>query len=242
MILVPALVLGIVCLAPAQEEGAPDASDQRASVERPSVEEIRSAYRRLDYQRSRTLAHRALSRFHDYTREELLEVHRVLALVEISQNNRAEARRQFEAALSLDPEMQLDPAFVSPQILSFFDRVKRQWWTRRTAGRLDSSSVQYRTVPDRRVEAALRSIVLPGWGQHWRGERAEAWMIGGAWALALGGGLVADRPWRGRLLVAAGGVWVYAYLDVILSDPPSDAVRNLRLGAGPRSVYVAWRF
>lgn len=242
---------GVLLLLVAVPRGA---TAQESLQELPTAEEVRSAYRSLAYQRARTFAHRALARFHEYDRADLVEIHRVLALVEISQNRRSEARLQFEAALSLDPELELDPAFVSPQILSFFDRVKREWWTRSVAGRTDSSTVEYRIMPDRRVEAVLRSLALPGWGHFYVDRPVRGTVIGAGWSVAIGGALAADGPWRGRLLAAAGGVWLFGYLDLLLGagseaassdvipSPRSLDRGSFRVGAGLRSVSLQWRF
>lgn len=217
----------------------------------PSVDSIRTAYHELEYDRARRLARSALTRFHAYERSELAEVHRILALVEISEGNREEARLQFEAALSLNPDLQLDPTFVSPPILRFFERVKREWWTRRTAGRLDTSAVAYRHGGDPAVRAALRSIVLPGWGQYYRGDRIHGAAITTGWIAAAGGFVRADSDHRPEWAIAASLVWVYAYLDALLGGPdPAETgtsayrgrMRGLDLRAGPQYLGVRWTF
>lgn len=231
-----------------------EAGDVRAQAGQdapPSVDSIQTAYHELEYDRARRLARSALTRFHAYERGELADVHRILALVEISEGNREEARLQFEAALSLNPDLQLDPTFVSPPILRFFERVKREWWTRRTAGRLDTSAVAYRSRDDPAVPAVLRSIVLPGWGQYYRGDRIRGAAITAGWIAAVGGLVQADSDHRPEWALAASLVWVYAYLDALLggSDPAETAVspyrgrmRSLDVRAGPRSLGVRWTF
>lgn len=230
------------------------AEDARAQVGRdapPPVDSIRTAYHELEYDRARRLARSALTRFHAYERSELADVHRILALVEISEGNREEARLQFEAALSLNPDLELDPTFVSPPILRFFDRVKREWWTRRTAGRLDTSAVAYRSRDDPAVPAALRSIVLPGWGQYYRGDRFRGAAITAGWIAAAGGFVRADADHRPEWALAASLVWVYAYLDALLGGTDSAEAgtstyrgrrRGLDLRASPRSLGVRWTF
>lgn len=228
--------------------------DVRAQVGRdapPSVDSIRTAYHELEYDRARRLARSALTRFHVYERGELADVHRILALVEISEGNREEARLQFEAALSLNPDLQLDPTFVSPPILRFFERVKREWWTRRTAGRLDTSVVAYPRSDDLAGRAALRSIVLPGWGQYYRGDRVHGVAITVGWIAAAGGFVRADSDHRPEWALAGSLVWVYAYLDALLrgSDSAEQTApayrgrgRGIDLRAGPRSLGLRWSF
>lgn len=231
-----------------------EAGDAHAQVGQdapPPVDSIRAAYHELEYDRARRLARSALTRFHVYERSELADVHRILALVEISEGNREEARLQFEAALSLNPDLQLDPTFVSPPILRFFERVKREWWTRRTAGRLDTSAVAYRSRDDPAVPAALRSIVLPGWGQYYRGDRIRGAAITVGWIAAAGGFVQADSDYRPEWALAASLVWVYAYLDALLGESDSAETGtspyrgrrpDLDLRASPRSLGVQWTF
>lgn len=206
------------------------------------LEAMRSAYRALDYAGAEAAAQHVLAAYQQYTVDELTEVHTTLALVAYARNREDEARRHFEAALSLDGELELDPVLVSPKILAFFEEV-------RTGARAQADEPvvveRYIRVEDPRRAAALRSMMVPGLGQLYKAERAKGWLLIGAWGgtVAAAGvahllrqdarrayldardpGVAAARyavynrrhKVRNGLVLAAAGVWLYAYLDALI--------------------------
>ena len=215
-----------------------------ASAQTPAqdaVEEVRAAYQRLDYEAARTLARAALA---DATLrlDQRVDLHTILALVAFTRNDPEEARRQFGLALDLDPGLTLDPLLVSPKILDFLEEVKRA----RTppAEAAGSAEVRYVVVRDVRAEAALRSMVVPGWGQLHKGERTKGWVLAGLWAASASGSLYAHLRWadarraylderdpgrvaarhdasdawykaRNNLLLGAAAVWLVSYVDAL---------------------------
>ena len=80
------------------------------------LKEIQKAYNELNYTEAEIKAKSALESYQDFTSSQLTEVHKTLALIYYSLNRSTESRRQFEVALSLNPELKLDPLFVSPKI------------------------------------------------------------------------------------------------------------------------------
>ncbi len=218
----------------------------------PRLEAIWQAYQQLDYARAADSARVALERYDRYSRQELAEIHAVLGLIAFSQNQPQQARDQFTTALSLHPSLHLDSLLVSPKILDFFDEVRGELTL--AAGPDDGSpaAVRYVIVEDRRSGAALRSMVLPGWGQLHKGERTKGRLLLGLWGAATAGTLAAhllreqtrkdyaaaanpdealDRygpfnRWhraRNALLLAAAGVWLYSYVDaLVVGGPPRD--------------------
>jgi hypothetical protein len=207
------------------------------------VEDVRSAYERLDYAAAETLARRALVDHERFTVDQLAELHTLLALTLYTLNEPVEARRQFEAALSLDPALALDPMLVSPKILEFFREVKSGFQP--GSGPPSAPLVRYVRVADPRAGAGLRSLAVPGWGQLHKGERAKGAVIAGTWGLAAAGAgtahllrrrahhdyLSATTPddiaeryrtfdtWhkvRNNLALGAGLLWGYALVDALL--------------------------
>ncbi len=67
-----------------------------------------------------------LARRKDLPPDEAVEAYRILGLSEFQLGDRAAARSAFIALLSIDPDYALDPFLVPPQIVEFFDRVKRE--------------------------------------------------------------------------------------------------------------------
>ena len=67
-----------------------------------------------------------LARRKDLPEAEVIEAYRILGLSEYQLGDRAAARAAFVNLLSIDPDYALDPFLVPPQIVEFFDRVKRE--------------------------------------------------------------------------------------------------------------------
>lgn len=102
-----------------------------------------------------------------------------------------EARQSFAVALSLDQSLSLDPREVSPKIVAEFDAV-------RAAASLPTPQVRsYLLLEDLRARAALRSMVMPGWGQWTLGRKTGGLVAGGVF-LGLVAAWVATGSWEDR--------------------------------------------
>ncbi len=265
----PGCLALLVLLVPAASYG-----QDRPELGEPAVQvaRMRAAYERLDYDAADALG-LALLQGGRATPAELVDVHTTLAFIRFTRNRLAEARAQFRAALSLDPGLALDPLLVSPKILEFFETV-RQEHALRPGPADEAAAVRYVVVPDRRPAAALRSMAVPGWGQLYKADRRKGRALLAAWAATAGGAAAAhlvrhdaraayrsetdparvgerfDRyaAWhkaRNNLALAAAGVWVYSYVDALLTPDrrASMAAFTARPVAAPdrMGVAVTWR-
>lgn len=229
---------------------------------------MRDAYERLDYITAERRAREALATFDAFSADQLVEVHTTLALILYARNEPIEARDQFEAALSLNPALDLDPLLVSPKTLEFFQGIKSAMGEGRAAER--EPVIRYVPVRDPRPAATMRSLVLPGWGQLYKGEAAKGWTLVGLWSTATVGAVashvlrsnartdylnatdpteIAERydtfnAWHQRrtaFALGAAAVWAYAAFDALAVGGPEQ--RSVTLGfsadAGVR-VRVRW--
>ncbi len=219
------------------------------------IEAMRDAYERLEYGTAERRAREALTSFDALSADQLVEVHTTLGLILFARNEPLEARTQFEAALSLDPRLVLDPLFVSPKTLEFFDEVKAGF--AQDGGALREPVVRYVQVRDPRPAATVRSLAVPGWGQLYKGERAKGWVLVGLWGATAAGAVtahilrsqaqddylaatdpaeIADRydtfnTWhrtRSALALGATAVWAYAVFDAFAFGGPE--ARALSVG------------
>ena len=133
---------------------------------------VREATARLDYPAAEARAREALARPEGLAPDDLVEVHAALGVVLHARGAEAEAREQFRVALSLHPRLTLDSVLVSPLTLDLLEEVRAE--AAAAPGREATPlSIRYVVLPDRRPGAALRSAVLPGWGQLHKGDRAR---------------------------------------------------------------------
>ncbi|HEX8386840.1 MAG TPA: hypothetical protein VF576_11690 [Rubricoccaceae bacterium] len=150
------------------------------------VRAVREATEQLDYAAAEARARAVLARYEAFSPDQLVEVHTTLGIVLHARNDDVEARRQFESALSIDPAHTLDPVLVSPKTVELFEAVRAGLVRAVPApGAAGTPALRYVVLPDPRAGAALRSAVLPGWGQFHKGDRARGW------AFAVGVGVAA---------------------------------------------------
>lgn len=234
----------------------------------PPLDAMWQAYQELDYTTATDSAEVALQHVEAYTPEELAQIHTLLALIAYSRNQLTEARGQFMSALSLHPNLELDPLLVSPKILDFFAEIRAE--RSRATAEPTAGEVRYVVLEDQRVEAALRSMLVPGWGQLHKGDRRKGIVLIGTWGAALGGvaltyaqrqqarqayedAATVDEALRrydtynrwyrthNAVLIGVAGVWLYSYVDALLTGRPtaSPAAFTVAPGLQPDAVVYA---
>ncbi len=139
------------------------------------IDRIYDALRQADFRLAAARADSALAVYHRFQPKMLAEVHALRALLFDYQDAEEEVRNHFLLALELDPDLQLDPLFFSPKLQDMLQKLKDD---RRdgnsVAADIGRPTIRYLPMPDPRVEAALRSLVLPGWGQWKKGQKTRA--------------------------------------------------------------------
>lgn len=114
--------------------------------------------------------------------DELAVVHRYMAFSFFNLGDQDSARVHFLSLLSLQPDLELNPAETSPKIIDFFQQLREEF---RSISQQDNDRMftKYVIAEDLRPGAALRSAVIPGWGQLRKGQRGRAAVLGGGfWA------------------------------------------------------------
>ena len=74
------------------------------------------------------------------------------------------AERAFRDLLRLDPEAQLDPAFVRPEVVAFFEKVRSRY------------RLEVRTA-ERRGSRSVAVNLVPPWGQFRNGHRVKGYLV-----------------------------------------------------------------
>lgn len=250
------IILFFLALLPVSRAGYGQSQDTT------SLDRARQAYQSLNYAEAEQQARVALSAYETFTLGQISEVHVILGLITYARNDLEAAHKHFEVALRLNPVLELDPLLVSPKILTFFDEIK--------AGLVIEEPPQVEApapVEDLRPAAALRSLLIPGWGQLYKEEWGKGWIFTGLWGAAAGGAVFshiqkmeADAPdgrerhrWltmRNSFIAAGAGIWLFSYLDAMLhrtgtdspSTPPSGFSITPELLDGKVRVQASYRF
>lgn len=132
--------------------------------------EIKRALQQTQFQAAADLADSAIANFRNYLPEQLAEIHAFRALIFFEHHNLVHAEEHLALALQLNPSLQLDPVFFSPQIQNRLERLRPQIVTLKST---TAPAVRYIVLPDPRIEAAWRSLFVPGWGQRFKGQKAK---------------------------------------------------------------------
>ena len=136
---------------------------------RPLLERIQEAYNQFNYTEVVSLAFQALEAEPPLPQQEQVEIYTYLAFAHVALGKRDEAIQDFKAALELDPNVTLDPMYVSPKIIALFEEVKSAKEAEREEQRIPVT-----VEKDKKFEGAWRSLVLPGWGQFHKGHKRKA--------------------------------------------------------------------
>ena len=223
--------------------------------DRQLVLDMREAYQGLDYDKAEELAGKILARFEAFNVDELIETHVTLALIRYTQNRLDEAELQFISALSLKPSLELDPVLVSPKVRTFFDELKEgQFQGDQETDNLEGESPdasRYIFVRDPRPAAAIRSMILPGWGQFYKDEPVKGYVYAGLWAGSASLTIITHirrrdaarsyrisrdpqeisdtyqdynrlHKFRNAMFLTSASVWLVSYIDALLSGSTLD--------------------
>ncbi len=115
--------------------------------------------------------------------KDLEQIHKYLALSFFNTGLTDSSRSHFYTLLSVNPAYEPDPVQTSPKILEFFRRIKNSF----EAEREKKTAIPYKEyvfVEDIRPAAALRSLLLPGWGQWYKKQPSKAYLFSGAFLSA----------------------------------------------------------
>ena len=207
----------------------------------------RSNYRALEFDSARAILSKLIAEPAEVRPDDIAEAHMYLGLIEFNTAAPTAARDHFISALSLNTGLTLDPLDASPKVFEFFAQVRSEYESIQVAQ--DISSVRYVVVEDPRVYAALRSMVFPGWGQVYKGEKRKGYVLAGSWLIVTGVAAsaqvvradkrrsyinesdptqVSERfdsysRWhkvRNTMAAAAIGVWIASYVDAFISRSP----------------------
>lgn len=146
-----------------------------------NVSQIEEAYNNINFERSIILSDQAIENDTLYSINELVEIYKIRGFTFFHLGKEQDAESAFNTVLSLNPNLELDPVTISPKIIDFFNGLKQ------AVSKIEPPKISFKNkyilVEDPRPSAAWRSLILPGWGQHYKGEENKAYLLFSAFAL-----------------------------------------------------------
>jgi len=118
-----------------------------------------------------------------------VEAYKYLAFSYVAFGDRNKAKEQFKKALLLNPDMELDPATVSPKIIKVFEEAKAELAVSPPPEPAEPVTAAAREEIST-FDATIRSCCIGGWGQMYRGESSKGKKMMIAWGVTMGTTLV----------------------------------------------------
>ncbi len=153
-------------------QGAQDESDILQILERSKL-----YYNNGEYEKAITELEKALNLLYKLKQNDRVEAYKYLGFSYVAFGDIVKAKESFKKALSLNPDLTLDPTTVSPKIIQVFEAAKAE------IPALDTSAIRVGTKPEPEYKrpdyggALIRSTVFPGWGQFYKGDRQKGMLV-----------------------------------------------------------------
>ncbi len=124
-------------------------------------------------------------------REERIAVHSYLGFSYVILRRELEAKHHFIEWLKIEPEAQLDPVLVPPNIIRVFQLAKDARQKESASSLSTASNKQDRWLLMKPVIS--RSLIFPGWGHYYAGDKAKGMIIMGTETVLLIGCYLAHQ-------------------------------------------------
>lgn len=139
-----------------------------------------------------------------------VEAYKYLAFSYVAFGDNEKAKAQFKKALTLNPDLELDPTVVSPKIIKVFEEAKSEMAS--VSPPPPPPIIEPEPAPPTKQPSTLgalwRSCLLPGWGQKFKGERKKG----------------------SQLMIAAGVTFGLSAVSITLMEVSHDAYLNVPPG------------
>jgi hypothetical protein len=220
-----------------------------------TLESLRLKYERFEYDLVIRQAREMLLHREQLDTVAVKDVLYLSAVANYSLQNIDAAMMDFLELLRLDPRYQLNPSITSPKIIQFFDEIKTR--ADRTTAKeriiIKHDTVRV-TVGQKPWQPAMkRSLLWPGWGQSYVGDKSKSTILRSASLLAFSASLYGivdcqdkakqyhnnldkstmdekyhsyNRAYKIRnvALVSYAAIWMYSQIDLLFLHKSSSAV------------------
>jgi tetratricopeptide (TPR) repeat protein len=184
------------------------------------LEAAKNYYNNGEYERAISELEKALQYLKQLEQSDQVEAYKYLGFSYVAFGNNAKAKVQFKKALRLDPNLELDPATVSPKIIKVFEEAKSEMAVKPPPP--PAKKPKKPEAPVKEVStfgATWRSCCLPGWGQMYKGESSKG----------------------KKLMIAAGVTGGLSALSLIMRQSASEDYSNANPGQEMDDAYERYK-
>jgi len=151
------------------------------------LQQLRQAYESFDFSRVTLLSEQILSSSIPLSANEAIELYTMSGVAHYSLAQEIDARKCFVEILKLNKDYALDPVSISPKIITFFEKVRRDFFQiadtflSNEEPKKDTLAkptlVFIRRGTDSVTSSFLRSLLLPGWGHLYMNEQSKGYIL-----------------------------------------------------------------
>lgn len=144
------------------------------SLER-MLEAAKIYYNNGEYENAIRELEKAMQYLKQLNQTDQVEAYKYLAFSYVAFGNKEKAKEHFKLALALDPDLELDPATVSPKIIQVFEEAKSEMAVVPPVKPPDVKPIKPPPTGARvsTFGATWRSCCFPGWGQFYKGQSGK---------------------------------------------------------------------
>ncbi len=148
----------------------------QSSIGEAKIKEIISNFNKGNIYQAEILALKALHSDTEYSDEQLFKIHLYLAFCYVAYGDKNKAIMEFLEALQINPEFRLDPQIYSPKIITVYEEAIKEYKNKIE----HQDSIKVNNYADHHIKAIKRSLLFPGLGQLYQGERQKGYILAAA--------------------------------------------------------------
>ena len=229
-----------------------------------NIIQLENEFQSFNYRNVINLADEILKEKTFFTNDELQQIYLLKGISQFSLNDERGARESFIELLKIDENYKPDPVEVSPKIIRFFEDVKNEYLQimeeepKEQIVKVDTIFVKEPVYIQSNLKNILsRSVVWPGWGHLYSGQKTKGILLTAVSAGLIGGSIYFaidarekekdylsetqtkiiqqkyedyNKAYKTRniFLFSYLAVWLYSQSDILFFNPPENLKLNLK--------------
>jgi tetratricopeptide (TPR) repeat protein len=145
------------------------------------IQEIKRQFEQGNIYEAEMQALKALNSDIEFSSENLCTVHNYLAFCYVALGDKANAIKEFLKSLEINPNQRFNPQLISPKIIEVFNLASEEYQRQQKIKPIDSKQ----TLEKAQIKASKRSLIFPGLGQLYKGNKTKGYLFIGGESLSL---------------------------------------------------------